>query len=310
MSAETAQRRPGTLRSLRTAATLALATSVIAAVVGAWTALDPGLLHGPAAMRGSARGTALVLLVVAVPMLVVSVLRATRGSGPALLTWGGALLYVVYNSVLLLFLTPFNAAFLAYVAMLGCAGWAVGLLLAVPRLWSVGAELAQGPRVRAISAYVLVVVALNTVAWLSRVLPALDDPYPTPMLDGTGVPTNAIYVQDLAGWLPLAAVAATWLARRKAAGAVVVGALLAMWVVEGLSVAVDQWWGASADPGSPVVSKALVLPFLVLAAVGLVPLMALVRGRAAGPEGSVPAHATLPAGGRQHQASGERNNHG
>jgi hypothetical protein len=269
--------RRAVTQHVRTARVLALVTAGIAVVVGAWTAADPGLLHGPAAMQGSARGTALVLLVVAVPVLVSSVWRAGQGSGVALLTWAGALLYVVYNAVLLLFLTPFNSAFLTYVAMLGCALWSVGYLLTVRELWVVGESLATGPRVRVVAAYLAMVVVLNAAAWLARVVPALDDPYPTPMLAGTGVPTNAIYVQDLAIWLPLAAVAAVWLARRQAAGAVVVGALLAMWVIEGVSVAVDQWWGATADPASTVVSKGLVLPFFVIALVGLVPLVALVR---------------------------------
>jgi hypothetical protein len=99
------------------------------------------------------------------------------------------------------------------------------------------------------------------------------------MLDGTGVSTNAIYVQDLGVWLPLAAVAALWLFRRQARGAVVVGALLAMWVIEAVSVAVDQWFGSNADPASTVVSSSLVVPFLVLAVIGLIPLWFLVRRR-------------------------------
>ncbi|GAA2161645.1 hypothetical protein [Pedococcus bigeumensis] len=262
---------------VRTARVLALVTAAVAVVVGAWTVADPGLLHGPAAMQGSARGTALVLVLVAVPVLVISVWRAGQGSGVALLTWGGALLYVVYNAVLLLFLTPFNSAFLGYVAMLGCALWSTGYLLTLRELWLVGQSLATGPRVRLVAAYLGVVVVLNGAAWLARVVPALDDPYPTPMLAGTGVATNVIYVQDLAVWLPLAAVAAVWLARRRATGVVVVGALLAMWVIEAISVAVDQWWGATADPASTVVSKGLVLPFLLIALVGVVPLVALVR---------------------------------
>ena len=125
------------------------------------------------------------------------------------------------------------------------------------------------------------IVALNTLAWLSKVVPALDDSYPSPLLQGTGVQTNAIYVQDLAIWLPLAAVGATWLARREARGAIVTGPLLALWVIEGVSVAVDQWMGASADPASTVVSMTVVAPFLVVAAVGLVPLWLLLRRGAA-----------------------------
>ena len=105
--------------TLRTGKFLSLMTAVLAVVAGAWTLADPALLHGPEAMQGSARGTALVLLGVAVPVLLISLWRASRGAESALLVSAGALLYVVYNAVLFLFLTPFNAAFLVYEALLG-----------------------------------------------------------------------------------------------------------------------------------------------------------------------------------------------
>jgi hypothetical protein len=256
--------------------------AAVAVVAGVWTVADPGLLHGPEAMQGSARGTALVLVGLAVPVLVVSLWQAARGADWAMLTWAGSLAYVVYNAVLFLFLTPFNSAFLVYAAMLGTALWALGYLAVTRGLWQVGEVLVARAPVRAVAGYVWVVVGLNVVAWLANVLPALDDPYPSPMLEGTGVQTNAIYVQDLAVWLPLAAVAALWLWRRQARGAVVVGSLLGLWVIEGVSVAVDQWFGSRADPGSTVVSSSLVAPFLVLAVVGLVPLWFLVRGAPTG----------------------------
>src|SRR4029453_6806620 len=104
-------------------------TALVAELAGIWTVVDPGLLYGPEAMQGAARGTALVLSTRAVPVLLASVWAASRGSGGAVLLWGGALLYIVYNAVLLLFLTPFNAAFLLYEAMLGLGLWSVGFLV-------------------------------------------------------------------------------------------------------------------------------------------------------------------------------------
>src|SRR5689334_15943205 len=97
-----------------TATLLALATSAVSLLGGVWTFLDPDLLHGPEAMQGSARGTALVMVAVALPWLLLAVWKSRRGSTGALLLWAGALLYLVYNAVLLIFLTPFNAAFLIY----------------------------------------------------------------------------------------------------------------------------------------------------------------------------------------------------
>jgi hypothetical protein len=262
--------------TFRTARLLSLVTAAVAVLAGAWTFADPGLLHGPEAMQGSARGTALVLMAVAVPVLLVSLWRASRGAGSALLVAAGALLYIVYNAVLFLFLTPFNAAFLLYVALLGCALWSVGYLCATREVWRVGESIAQHGPVRGVSVYVWLIAGLNAAAWLAFVIPSLR-PYPTPMLQGTGVETNAIYIQDLAIWLPLAAVAALWLRRREARGAVVVTAVLGLWVIEALSVAVDQWFGVHADPTSTVVSLALVGPFAALAVVGVVPLWLLLR---------------------------------
>ncbi|MGZ5404036.1 MAG: hypothetical protein ACXWDL_05260 [Nocardioides sp.] len=274
----------GTARTLRTASVLAVVTAAVALVAAGWTFADPGLLHGPPAMQGSARGTALVLGAVAVPVLLGSVWRTRQGSAPELVLWAGALLYVVYNAILFLFLTPFNAAFLVYVALLGCALWAVGHLAASPQLWQLGERVAARAPVRGLAVYVWVVAALNALAWLAMIIPSLTT-YPAPMLEGTGVQTNAIYVQDLAIWLPLAAVAALWLRRREARGAVVIGALLGMWVIESLSIAVDQWFGVQANPDSPVVSLAVVPPFALLAVVGMVPLWLVLRAAAGAPLG-------------------------
>jgi hypothetical protein len=262
---------------LRIAARVSAACALVAVVAGSWTALDPGLLLGPVAMRGSARGTALVLAVVAVPLLLASMSRAARGSAAAVVVWGGALLYCLYNALLLLFLTPFNAAFLAYVALLGTTLWSLGTLLAATGLHEVGSRFSKRAPARGVAAYAWLVGGLNVLLWLGTVLPASFGPFPASFLDGTGVATNAIYVQDLAFWLPLALVAAWWLWQRQPRGFVVVGAVLVMWVVEALSVAVDQWWGHHQDPASSVVSSGLVVPFLVLAVVGTVPVTLLLR---------------------------------
>ena len=262
----------------RVAARWSTATAVLAVAGAVWTFLDPGLLHGPEAMQGSARGTSLVLLVVAVPVLLAALRSTAKGSGTAALVSAGAVLYMVYNSLLLLFLTPFNAAFLVYVALLGSALWSLGYLLASPAVWATAASIAVRAPVRGVAVYVWIVAGINAVLWLAMVVPSLR-PYPTPMLEGTGVQTNAIYVQDLAIWLPLASVGALWLRRRQARGVVVVAPVLGLWVIEGVSVAVDQWFGVRADPASHVVSLGLVGPFLVLAAVGVLPWWSLLRRR-------------------------------
>ena len=236
--------------------------------------LVPDLLSGTAVMNGSAKGTSLVALVVAVPLLAVSSWRAHIGSTHALVLATGATAYLLYNSVLFLFATPFNQAFLLYVAMLGLAAWSLaGLSLA---LWSRVDELATDVPWW-VPAYVWLVVALNATAWLARVVPATLDEDPTAWLAGTGLTTNPVIAQDLALWLPVMAWLGwgVWKARPPLVALAAAG--LVFWVVEFLGVAVDQWWGHQADPSSTWASSGAVPMFVALALVGLLPTIRLLH---------------------------------
>ncbi len=242
------------------------ATSAAGAIV---TFFVPEVLTGPAAMNGSARGTALVVLVLAVPLLVWSMRAASRGSTRAVIAWLGAVAYLLYNALMFVFATPFNRLFLVYVAMLSLAIWtAIALLhnIDAGRIarWSVP--------VHAIAVYVWVVVALNLGVWLAAIVPALFAQHPAALLEGTGLTTHPVYVQDLAFWLPLMTIAGVWLWQRSPRGYVIAGSVLTMWVIESVGVAVDQWFGHAADPASPVASAAMVWVFATLAAIGCVPL--------------------------------------
>ncbi|HSK28162.1 MAG TPA: hypothetical protein VK894_14730 [Jiangellales bacterium] len=257
----------------------ALAAATLAAAIP--TLLDRDLLGrdllaGPEAMNGSARGTALVMAAVAVPVLLLSMRWASRGSARAVPVWLGATAYLLYNSVLLLFATPFNAAFLLYVLVLSLSLWTLVALLVHVDVWAFAERVAPTVPARSVAAYVWVVAGLNALIWLRVIVPAVaqgDDSF----LDGTGLPTNPVYVQDLAVWLPLAAVAAWWLWHRRPWGALVTGGVLVLWVAESLGIAVDQWTGSAADPASPVASAGVVPVFAVLALVGLLPVIALLR---------------------------------
>lgn len=266
---------------VRTAEKLCGALAVTAAAAGAVTVFVPGLLRGTAVMNGSARGTAWVLLFLGVPALMWSTVAASRGSVRASVVRLGVLAYVAYNAVLFLFATPFNRAFPLYVLMAALTFWSVVALLRGYDLAALRNRFSTRLPARTIAGYLLVVTGLNTLAWLARIVPALVGS-PT-FLDGTGLPTNPVYVQDLAFWLPLYAVAAVLLWRGQDWGYLFVGAFLVMWVIEGVGVAVDQWWGHAADPTSPVASLAAVPMFLGLAVIGLVPLFAYLRSLEARP---------------------------
>lgn len=283
--------------------TLALRLSVALLVVGGVAALltlvVPDLLRGLPAMNGSARGTALALLVAGFPALTALLVveqaerdvdrtleiiepgvharpyegtgsaRVTRDrfSAPIGLLWVGTLGYIVYNAVMFLLGTPFNVLFPLYAAMLTLSLGALVTLLTTVDVAGLAARLRLDDGLRGYAGFVGAVVALNLLAWSTGLVPGLLDPTAPAFLDGTGLTTSPVYVQDLAVWLPLGALGAWWAWRRRPWGVVVVGGFLALWVLEGISVALDQWLGSRADAASPAVSSSVVAPFLVLAAV-------------------------------------------
>src|SRR5687767_3205615 len=105
----------------------ALAAVSVAAALP--TLLAPSLLSGPAVMVGSARGTALVLVLLTVPVVLLAAHATSRGSARGLVVWLGAVAHLLYQSVMFCFATPLNPLFLLYVGMLGLSAWTGGLLL-------------------------------------------------------------------------------------------------------------------------------------------------------------------------------------
>ena len=249
------------------------ALAAVSAIAAAGMLFVPGVLRGPAVMNGSARGTALVMLVVGLPLLVLSMYLAGRGSIRAHIVWLGVVAYVIYNAVMFILGTPLNQLYLVYEAMLALSIWSAILVIGTIDVDSFAQRFSRAFPARAIAAYALVMVALNSLVWLAGAVPAvLSTSSPASVLEGTGLVTVPTYDQDLAFWLPLTAVAAVWLWRRQAWGYLIIGAVLTSWIVEGVGVAVDQWMGSAADPASSVASAAMTPVFLALALIGLVPL--------------------------------------
>jgi hypothetical protein len=246
------------------------------AAAAALTLLVPDVLTGPAVMNGSARGTALIMLTVGVPLLAGSVVAAERWPRAALIVRLGVLAYLAYNGFMLLAATPFNRFFLVYCAALGSTAFATGMQMIHARRQSVDERL-PAPAARIVGGYILVIVALNTLVWLSKVLPALVAPDPTSFLDGTGIATNPVFVQDLVFWLPSAAIIG-WLAwTRRPWGALLAGGYLVYGLIESIGVATDQWLGYAADPSTPHATVGAVYLFAVLALIGVGALAYFVR---------------------------------
>lgn len=256
---------------------LSAALAVAALAAGASTFAFGGLLHATPVMNGSARGTGLVMFGVGVPVLLLAMRSARHGSARAIFVWFGSTMYLAYNAFLQLLGTPLNRLFLLCVAALTLSIASAVALAVTADPGALARRCAPTLPVRGLAIYLWVIVGLNALTWLSRIVPALVDNDPERLLAGTGITMIPTYLQDLAFWLPLLAVAGVWLWHRRPWGYLLVGGGLAMWALEGLTVAVDQWFGSRADPASTVASSAAVVPFLLASLIGAVALGVFLR---------------------------------
>jgi hypothetical protein len=120
----------------------------------------------------------------------------------------------------------------------------------------------------------VVSVAASAVTYL---VPAIVSDRPTKVLDGTGLTSIPVFVQDLAFWLPAMALLGWLLWRSHPAGTAAAAAGLVFWQLEAVGVACDHWFGHRADPTSAVASAGAVGLFAALFVVGLVPTWTLLR---------------------------------
>jgi hypothetical protein len=250
---------------------------VSASAAAALTVAKPDLLTGVAGANGNMLGTAVVVLVVGVPILPVAMIGSGRGSSRAFVIWLGTLGYLLYQAVLFCFATPLNNLFLFYVAYLGLAIWSLVFLLRHTELTAFRRRLAPEVPARLMAGFALVLVALNATAWLGGIIPAVLSDHPRTFLSATGLLTNPVYIQDLAVWLPLLASAAVASWRRRVWGQLITAAMLTMFVLESISISVDQWFGYTADPTSTGSSLVMVPAFAAVAAVTALPLGLFLR---------------------------------
>jgi len=247
-----------------------LAAAALAAGVVTFVAKDS--IAGPAVSVGNARGTALVVAAVAVPVLLVAMWSSSRGSLRAVVVWLGASAYLLYNAVVLLFATPYNRFFLVYVLMFALALWSIGAVLVQTDVAGLARHVTGRLAVRGIAIYAWTVCVLNALVWLRTIIPTITAEHPGSFLVGSGAVTNPVYIQDLAVWIPLMVVSAVWLWRGLPWGYLLTTSLLTLWVLEALGIGVDQWFGSQADPSTDFASAAMSPAFLAWAVLGLVPL--------------------------------------
>lgn len=214
--------RPGFLTAyLLTAATAA--TMATASAVGVFA--TDWLYRDNALITATFRGQDMVTLVVAVPLLLVSLVLERRGSPRGRVLWLGMLFYSMYSYLFYAVAAAFNQFFLLYVATFGLPLYA--LLFSVPRVDVTRLGSAMGGRVARVVAitYTSVVAAGLGLLWVGISLSYLvTKDVPQPIVD-SGHPTGVVFAVDLVFIVPPMLLAAIWLARRQALGWLLAGVM-------------------------------------------------------------------------------------
>lgn len=281
---------------------LSLALAGAATLAAGGSLFVPDLLAGTAVTIGNVRGTSLVVLFVGVPALLGGMRSASRGSLRGFVVWLGAAAYLTYQGVMFCFGTPINPLFLSYVAMLGLGFWTVVVLVHLAIELAPHLHGAASAGVRLAPALLAGFASLNALAWLARAAPITWTGEVPDALGGSGLLTSPVWVQDLALWIPAALVSAWLMWQRRPIGVLLTAAMLTFYLVECLSVASDQWWGARADATHPeIASMSAVVGAVVLALIVAVPLL-LVMVRLSRDRRPTPAVQATPELRRSHLA--------
>jgi hypothetical protein len=172
------------------------------------------------------RGTDLVTLVLAVPLLAVAVVLTRRGSLRGTLLLAGALSWPLYVYATMAVGASYNELFLVYVAIFGASLYAlVATLLSVDRD-ALAARMAHRGPWRGLAALMLAGGIVTAVVWLAPLVGTMVAGEPPDLLGHqTTMVTDAL---DLAVITPATLVAASLLHRRRPQGFLVAVPLLVL----------------------------------------------------------------------------------
>jgi hypothetical protein len=173
-------------------------------------------------------GSDLVDLLVVVPVLLISGIKAYRGSVPARLVWLGTLGYLLYNFVLYAFGVHFNALFLVYCATLSLCFYATVFCLPFISLEQIAQTYSPRAPRKTIAILFLVMAILFAAFDLGEDIPALLAGRVPQSVIQVNLPVSFIHVLDLVFLIPGMCITAFLLIRRKASGYALAPAFLAL----------------------------------------------------------------------------------
>jgi hypothetical protein len=205
---------------------LAVIATAFAAIAAAAGLVVTGLYRDSPFWVQQARGTDLATLFVAVPVLVVGLWTARRGSAAGRLAVIAGLLYLVYNYAIFAFSVAMNPLTVVHFAIFGLSLWS--LLLGGRTAVDASQDATERLHRRASAGLLIAVAGMFGLLWLGQIATTTLTGTLAPDLVLAGITTNPVYLLDLAFFLPLCAVAGIGLLRRDLAASF--GLPMLIWV--------------------------------------------------------------------------------
>jgi hypothetical protein len=208
----------------------AAAAGLLTALAAAVGLADGSLYRDAPFWAQQARGTDVATLFLAVPLLVIALVRARGGSILGRLAVVAVLLYLVYNYAIFAFTVAMNPLSAVYIAILGLAVWSIAL--GAPALDLAGmAGALEGRLPRRASATVLIGVGLLfALLWLSQIAAASATGVLPVDLVRAEIPTNPVYALDLGLFLPLCVASGIALVRGRPGALAAFAAPMLIWL--------------------------------------------------------------------------------
>jgi hypothetical protein len=177
--------------------------------------------------KGAAnRGSDVVTLGIAIPLLMATLVRYRRGSMGASLLLLGTLVWFLYVSVSLAFGTAYNEFYLAYVALFAASLLAVVLLFQAINGANLASHVSSSMPHRVPGIFMLISGVVTFGIWLQPLVSALIEGEPPMLLDGsTTMVTDTL---DLGVIVPAAILSGVLILRRRTVGYILAFSLLVM----------------------------------------------------------------------------------
>jgi hypothetical protein len=253
--------RPAGLPEPKSAADVWLLLSVpvvgLLAIAAGGGLFVPGVYRDAPFFAVQAVAQDFITLFVVMPTVAVSAWLVARGSNRARLVWLGALVYTIYSYVIAAFEVRFNRLFLVYIALFGCALYALIGGVAATDIKGIKDGFANRAPVKSVSAFLSLLAVMFYAVWLSEAVPAVLAGTVPLSVQQNATPTNAVHVLDMAWILPAFLISASHLARRTPLGYTLAGAALTFVVL--LVIAVLSMVFFMTRDGYPVVVAQLAI---------------------------------------------------